>query len=159
MPSPHATTSFVILIAALIALPALAQEKGGISGKVFDKKSSHAIPFATVTVVGAGKGALTDAEGKYLVTGIPPGTYEVKVQFLGYSPSSRPGVVVTGGRTQVLDFALEEIVVHQEKAIEVIGERRLVEVRQGATIGGTNAAEMRTLNVFDLSSTPPQQAG
>src|SRR5262245_1634603 len=159
MPSPHATTSFVILIAALIALPALAQEKGGISGKVFDKKSSHAIPFATVTVVGAGKGALTDAEGKYLVTGIPPGTYEVKVQFLGYSPSSRPGVVVTAGETQAIDFALEEIVVHQEKAIEVIGERRLVEVRQGATIRGTNAAEIRNLTVFDVSDVLQQQAG
>ena len=156
---PHATTRLLILIAALTALPALAQERGGISGKVFDKKSSHAIPFATVTVVGAQKGGLTDAEGKYLVTGIPPGTYEVKVQFLGYAPVSKPGVVVTPGRSQVIDFALEEIVVHQEKTVEVIGERRLVEVRQGATIRGTNAAEIRNLTVNSVNDVLQQQAG
>jgi len=156
---PHAASRLLILIATLAACPALAQERGGISGKVFDKKSSHAIPFATVTVVGAQKGGLTDAEGKYLVTGIPPGTYEVKVQFLGYAPVSKPGVVVAPGRSQVIDFALEEIVVHQEKTVEVIGERRLVEVRQGATIRGTNAAEIRNLSVNSVNDVLQQQAG
>jgi hypothetical protein len=156
---PHANFALPLLIAALTALPAFAQERGGISGKVFDKKSSHAIPFATVTVVGAQKGALTDAEGKFLVTGIPPGTYEVKVQFLGYAPVSKPGVVVAAGRTQALDFAMEEIVVHQEKAIEVIGEKRLVDVRQGATIRGTSAAEIRNLTVASVNDVLQQQAG
>jgi hypothetical protein len=47
---------------------------------------------------GAQRGALTDPEGRYLVTGVPVGTYEVKAQFLGYRPESRTGVVVTSGR-------------------------------------------------------------
>ena len=156
---PHATAIAIALLASLLALPALGQERGTISGKVSDKKSSHAIPFATVTVVGAQKGALTDAEGKFLITGIAPGTYEVKVQFLGYSPVSKPGVVVTAGKAQVLDFSLEEIVVHQEKAIEVVGERKLVDVRQGATVRGTSAAEIRNLTVSSVNDVLQQQAG
>src|SRR5262249_13851976 len=82
-----------------------------------------------------------------------------KVQFLGYSPASKPGVVVTAERAQVLDFSLEEIVVRQEKAIEVVGERKLVDVRQGATVRGTSAAEIRNLTVSNVSDVLQQQAG
>src|SRR5688572_14668973 len=96
MPSrrPALLSLFVFMMLSLAGF-ASAQERGGISGKVTDKRTGHAIPFATVTVVGAQKGGLTDSEGRYLVTGLPAGTYELRVQFLGYSPSNQPGVVVT----------------------------------------------------------------
>src|SRR5437867_6321647 len=151
-----------VLPAIFIALSAslgLAQEKGAISGKVVDKKTGHAIPFATVTVVEAKRGGLTDSEGQYLVTGIPLGTYEVKVQFLGYQPLSKTGVVVTTGRPKPLDFQLVEIVVHEEKTVEVSAERRLVEVKQGATVRSVNAAEIRNLPVQTIGEVLQKQAG
>src|SRR5439155_11168818 len=46
-----------------------------------------------------------------------------------------------------------------EKAVEVIGERRLVEVRQGATIRSVTAAEIRNLPVQTISEVLQQQAG
>lgn len=153
---PLAAASLLVLLAAL---PAAAQERGGITGKVFDKRTSHAIPFATVTVVGAQKGGLTDSEGKFLITGIPPGTYELRVQFLGYAPFSQPGVAVAAGRAHTVNVAMEEIVVRQEKAIEVTAERRLVDVRQGATIRSVSAAEIRNLPVQTISDVLQQQAG
>lgn len=158
MKRPHAL-AILSLILLLAAAPAWAQERGGITGKVSDKRSSHAIPFATVTVVGAQKGGLTDSEGKFLITGIGTGTYEVRVQFLGYAPFTQPGVVVTGGRTVTLNVALQEIVVQQEKTIEVTAERRLVEVRQGATVRSVTAAEIRNLPVQTISDVLQQQAG
>jgi hypothetical protein len=153
---PLAAASLFVL---LVALPAAAQERGGITGKVFDKRSSHAVPFATVTVVGSQKGGLTDSEGRFLVTGIAPGTYEVKVQFLGYAPFSQTGVVVVAGKTLTLNIALEEIVVQQEKTIEVTAERRLVDVRQGATVRSVSAAEIRNLPVTTVTEVLQQQAG
>src|SRR2546427_11797434 len=83
----------------LLATPALAQEKGGISGRVTDKKTGHALPFASVAVVEAKRGVLTDSEGQFVLTGILPGTYEIRVQFLGYRAGSRTGVVVEAGKT------------------------------------------------------------
>ena len=44
-----------------------------------------------LTVVGAQKGGLTDSEGQFTISGIPAGTCEVKVQYLGYRPASQPG--------------------------------------------------------------------
>lgn len=160
MPRPHAVAAAIaVLLVILAAPPALAQERGGVAGKVTDKKTSHAIPFATVTVVGAQKGGLTDSEGNFLITGVPVGTYEVRAQFLGYAAVSQPGVVVTAGRSVTLNFALQEIVVREEKAIEVNAERRLVEVRQGATIRSVNAAEIRNLPVQTITDVLQQQAG
>ena len=114
MPRLHALAiASLILLSA--AASAWAQERGAITGKVADKRSAHAIPFATVTVVGAQKGALTDSEGRFLITGIEPGTYELRVQFLGFAPYSAPGVVVTAGRTLTLNVALTEVVVRQDR--------------------------------------------
>src|SRR5260221_10995694 len=115
----------------LSAAPAFEQEKGSISGHVADKRTGHAIPFASVAVPEAKKGGLTDSEGLYQIPGLPPGTYTVNVQFLGYKAVSQANVVVTGGKNTPVNVTMEEIVVHEEKAIEVSAERRLVEVKQG----------------------------
>ena len=149
----------LLLLALVTAGPAAAQDRGGVGGRVSDKRTGHALPFATVTIIGAQKGGLTDSEGRYLVTGVPPGTYEVRVQFLGYKPESRPGIVVAAGRTTTLDFVLEDIVVREEKTVEVTAERRLVEVRQGATVRSVNANEIRNLPVQTIGDVLQQQAG
>src|SRR5262245_2169926 len=148
----------VVLLCAL-ALPALAEDKGTITGKVTDKKTGHALPFANVAVPAAQKGGLTDSEGRFTVSGVPVGTYEVKVQFLGYKPESRPGVVVTAGKPTVADFKLEEIVVREEKQVEVTAERRLVEAKQGATVRTVNAGDIRNLTATTVADVLQQQAG
>jgi hypothetical protein len=147
------------LLVVAVALPALADDKGTITGKVTDKKTGHALPFANVAIPAVQKGGLTDSEGRFNISGVPFGTYEVKVQFLGYKPEALPGVVVAAGKSAVADFKLEEIVVHEEKAIEVTAERRLVEAKQGATVRSTNAAEIRNLAVTTVADVLQQQAG
>src|SRR5262245_52290718 len=138
------------LIAILLFLGANeagAQERGSITGRVTDKRTKHAIPFASVGVVGVQKGGLTDSEGHYQITGVPVGTYEVRVQYLGYKPDTRPGVVVAAGKSVAVDFQLEDVVVREEKAVEVTADRRLVEVKQGATIRSVGSAEIRNMPV------------
>lgn len=151
--------SVLVNLLLLAGSSAFAQERGGISGRVIDKRSGHGIPFATVTVVEAKRGNLTDSEGQYLITGVTPGTYEVRVQFLGYRPESRAGVVVAGGKPSTVNFELTEIVVREEKAIEVTAERRLVEVKQGATVRSVSAGEIRNLPVQTIGDVLQQQAG
>lgn len=156
-PIPRLLVLGLLLLAT--ASTALAQDRGTITGKVVDKRTNHALPFANVTVVGAQKGGLTDSEGRYTIGGVPVGTYEVRVQFLGYKPESRPGVVVAPGKPAVVDFRLEDVVVRQEKAVEVSAERRLVEAKQGATVRSVGANEIRNLPVATVNDVLQQQAG
>lgn len=147
------------LLLCLLAVPAAAQDKGSISGRIVDKRTGHAIPFASVTVVEAKRGGLTDSEGQYLVAGVPVGTYTVRVQFLGYTPDSKSGVVVAANKATPLNFSLSEVVVQQVKEVEVTAERRLVDVKQGATIRSVNANDIRNLPVQTIGDVLQQQAG
>ncbi len=150
-----------ILIASLVlawAGSAHAQDKGSITGRVIDKRTGHAIPFVTVSVPEAKRGGLTDSEGKFLVTGLATGTYTLRVQYLGYKADGRQ-VVVSAGKAVVANFELEEVVVHTEKVVEVTADRRLVEVKQGATVRSVNANEIRSLPVQTISEVLQQQAG
>src|SRR5258708_13645846 len=121
------------LILFATASPSRAEDKGTITGKVADKRTGHAIPFANVTLVGVPRGGLTDSEGQFSISGIPPGTYEVKVQFLGYKAESRPGDVVAVGKPTVLEFKLEDVGVHEEKVVEVTPQRPPAEATPGPT--------------------------
>jgi hypothetical protein len=150
---------FYSLILLAVALPALADDKGTITGKVTDKRTGHALPFANVALVGVPRGGLTDSEGRFSIPGVPVGTYDVKVQFLGYKPETQAGVAVAAGKTVVLDLKLEEVVVHEEKQVEVTAERRLVEAKQGATVRSVNANEIRNLPVATVADVLQQQAG
>jgi len=149
----------LLVVLALSAVPAAAQDRGSVTGKVSDKRSGHALAFASVTVVEAKRGVLTDSEGQFLISGVAPGTYEVRVQFLGYKSESRTGVVVVGGRTASVNFTLEEQVVATTKQVEVTAERRLVETRQGTTVRSVNANEIRNLPVQTIGEVLQQQAG
>jgi Carboxypeptidase regulatory-like domain/TonB-dependent Receptor Plug Domain len=148
-----------VLWSLAIAAPALAADTGGITGRVTDRSSGHALAFATVALVGVPKGGMTDSEGQFLIAGLAPGTYDVKVQFMGYDPEVRSGVVVTAGKPAVVDFALREVVVSTLPTVNVDAERRLVEARQGATIRSVSATEIRNLPVQTIGEVLQQQAG
>ncbi len=152
---------FLLIGATLLSLvpPAHAADVGTVAGRVVDKRTGHAIPFASVSIPAAKRGGLTDSEGQYTLPGVPPGTYEVKVQFLGYRPGSNPAVVVAVGKVTTVNFQLEDIVVREEKAVEVTAERRLVEVKQGATVRSVNANDIRNLAVTTVGDVLQQQAG
>ena len=156
------TIARCLLICLLVlssASAAKAEDKGTLTGKVVDKRTGHALPFANVVIPGAQKGGLTDSEGRFTVAGIPVGTYEVRVQFLGYKAEARPGIVVAVGKPAVADFKLEEVVVREEKAVEVTADRRLVEAKQGATLRSVTASEIRNLPVTTINDVLQQQAG
>uniref|UniRef100_A0A832I325 TonB-dependent receptor n=1 Tax=Eiseniibacteriota bacterium TaxID=2212470 RepID=A0A832I325_UNCEI len=158
MPAHRSVLALLALLTISLALPAAAQDRGTISGKVTDRRTGHAIPFASVTLPEARRGGLTDSEGHYQIPGVPAGTWELRIQFLGYKPVSQQ-VTVVAGRNSVQNFALEDIVVRQEKEVEVTAERRLVEVKQGATVRSVSQQEIRNLPVQTIGDVLQQQAG
>lgn len=72
-----------------------AQENAAtLRGVVFDSTEMRALPGARVAVLGTEVAGDTDAEGRFHLPGVPPGTYWVsffhpRLQSLGVSPSSR----------------------------------------------------------------------
>jgi outer membrane receptor for ferrienterochelin and colicins len=93
-----------LLFVALGPAAALAQA-GRISGTVTDSTKAP-MAGAQVGVVGTRHGATTDAGGRFTITGVDAGTYEVRVQRIGEQAKSVTGVVVRPGEDTRVEVTL-----------------------------------------------------
>ena len=116
---------FSMLLMLMYFSPVLAQTGvGKLSGKVTDASTREALIGANVVILNTDQGAATNVDGEYFVLNITPGTYDVKVSYVGYAPKTLKGVRVVAGITYELnvelstDFTLPEIVVQDKKFFE-----------------------------------------
>ena len=93
-----------LLFVALGPAAALAQA-GRISGTVTDSAKAP-MAGAQVGVVGTRHGATTDAGGRFTISGVDAGTYEVRVQRIGEQAKSVTGVVVRPGEDTRVEVTL-----------------------------------------------------
>lgn len=82
------------------------QASARLTGTVVDSADGRPIPGAAIAIAGTQLRALTDTAGRYLIAGVPAGTYTVDARRIGFSPARRAGVVVAEGATVVVDFRL-----------------------------------------------------
>src|SRR5688572_22556352 len=101
------------LLALLLAAvaPASAQVgAGAVAGAIADP-AGVALPGATVTITASStngtRSIVTDEQGHYVVTGLPPGTYRVQVALDGFRSAVRDGVRLATGETIRLDVQLQ----------------------------------------------------
>jgi hypothetical protein len=117
-----ATTLFsltlsLILIASYSVV--FAQGTGKVTGKVTDKKTGEVLIGATVLLQGISKGAATNVSGEYALTGIPAGTYEILVKYVGYQNKLISEVQVTNNAATSLNITLDEANTQQLQAVTV----------------------------------------
>src|SRR5262245_20052729 len=92
------------------AAPVLAQARSSsadLTGVVKDpskKLVNGAKVTATNLATGLARTAVSDAGGVYRIPLLPPGIYEVKVEFNGFNPQIKRGVTLTVGQTLTLNF-------------------------------------------------------
>ena len=95
------------LVGAALLLPAAAeaQQGGRVAGRIVDAATQQPVAEAQVFVIGSNRGDRTDAEGPYLIAGIPAGDVQLRVLRLGFEAQTKPATIVDGQETTV-DFAL-----------------------------------------------------
>ncbi|MHB1327483.1 MAG: TonB-dependent receptor [Gemmatimonadales bacterium] len=100
-------SSFRSLLAALLlsagAVPLAAQ--GILSGTVLDNGSGLAVTGAVVRISALDREAVTDRNGRFILTGVPTGAHMVLARYIGYQPLERT-VTVNAGASTTLEFRL-----------------------------------------------------
>ena len=119
------TNLLVSLVFLLFSTTLFAQAGvGKISGKVTDADTKEPLIGANIVILNTNLGAATDLDGNYFILNITPGTYDVKVSYVGYASKTIQEVRVVANITYELnvelstDFTLPEIVVEDKKLFE-----------------------------------------
>ena len=114
----------LIILFALLTSELLPQNTGKISGRVFDAAAQKALPGANVVIPELQTGAATDLNGHFAIMRLYPGSYTLKVTFIGYSPITITDVRVSIDKTtfleipmQIQGIATQEVVVTAKKPI------------------------------------------
>lgn len=99
-------TKLTFLIIFIVSSQAFPQ--GVIRGKVSNPVNNQPVAFANILVLNTDFGAITDENGNYEISAIPPGLYNVRASFVGYKSFTAFEVQVTLARAVQLDIELEE---------------------------------------------------
>lgn len=138
----------ISLFVLLAAGTALAQTTTATLSGVIRDASNAVVPGAQISVTSAESGtkrtATTDGEGRYILTNLPPGQYEVRAELKGFRTAVQNGVVLTVGGTTAVDLAVQVGAITE--VIEIVHEEPLVET--------TRADISRTVREQDIESLP-----
>ena len=92
-----------------------------LTGNISNAATGKLLEGARVTVPALGVEALTDNTGRYVLNGLPVGSHEVVVSYLGLDPA-RATVAIAADRPASRDFDLSSGV-YKLDAFKVTGER------------------------------------
>ena len=148
---------FILLLGFSVA-SAFAQ-KTVIQGRVVDKETGEGLPGVNVVVPGTYKGAATDAEGYYRITGLAPGDYNIRASMIGYTEQLQTGIKVRPNRTTIVNFELEPTVLALGQTLQVIGEKPLFETEVTASQQRLSADEIKQKVVESLDDLVSEQLG
>ncbi len=95
----------------LFALPLFAQTAatGTIAGRVYDDATGRSLQGAVVTVPGTSLVDYTDAEGRFLLSGVRPGPVTLSIEYVGLDPLVRQ-LTISPGETATANSALKSTV-------------------------------------------------
>lgn len=130
---------------------------GKLSGVVLDAATKEPLIGANVVLVGSELGAAADINGKYYVLNIVPGTYDVRVTFVGYSPKLIKDIRIVAGITFELNVDLQTGVALNE--IVITGEKKFFEEKSTNSTKVIDANDISRLPVKGVEKLASLQAG
>jgi len=107
----------VMLLAAGAALWVGAGTTGIVGGVVRSAKDGTPLSGANVIIEGTNLSTVTDAEGRFTITNVPPGEYEIRAEMVGFATMTLGGVQVTMDQKASVDINLQEEVTKEQEMV------------------------------------------
>lgn len=143
----------VTLAIAVLLMPLFTKAQFTLSGSVSENTKQTLLPGATIFLKGTGKGATSDARGRYQISNIKSGKYTLIVSYIGFETLQKQ---IEISRDDTVDLSLDpsafladEVIVMATRATE----------KSGTTYKNLSKSEITTNNFgqdlpFIISNTP-----
>lgn len=152
---------FLIILSVIILTQqsVFAQTSAGkLAGNILDADTKEPLIGANIVIVGTPYGASTDIEGSYFIINIPPGTYNVKIAYIGYQTQEIMDVRVVSGITKELSVNLKPSTVEMT-AVIIEAEKVFFEAKATNTTKVIDADQIASMPVRGVGRVLAQQAG
>ena len=135
----------LLVLGAFILVPTLVHAQSTLAGVVRDT-SGAVLPGVTVEAASPAliekvRSGVTDGNGQYRITDLPPGTYTVTYTLPGFTRVVREGVMLTGSGVTTINADLR--VGALQETITVTGETPVVDVAVDAPRDGDYRRDAR----------------
>jgi outer membrane receptor protein involved in Fe transport len=152
----------IVTIVALVLVcgfqTALLAQTGTISGTVRDEEGKP-LAYANVIIDGTTLGAMSLADGKFTIPGVPAGTYKIRAMMMGYKTAEKNSVKISGGETTDLNFQLEQTIVAKTQEIVVTADKPMVEVTESKVTAQVTGDQLEEMPVDDVLEAVALKAG
>jgi TonB-linked SusC/RagA family outer membrane protein len=141
-----------LAVTLLLVLPHIVAAQGTVSGTVRDQVTGNPIESAQVYLEDLDLGALTRADGAYVLLNVPVGTHTLAVQSLGYRTVSA-SVTVAAGQAVVHNVLLSQQALQLDEVVVTgtASASRVREIGNSVAVVDAQVAELQPiLNVSDL---------
>ncbi|OQY70289.1 MAG: hypothetical protein B6D45_11430, partial [Ignavibacteriales bacterium UTCHB3] len=131
---------------------------GKLAGRVTDVTTNEPLIGATVVIEGTKLGATTDLEGRFTILNIPPGSYSVKISYVGYENLLVEAVKIVVDQTTLMDFKLKSVALTTEEVV-VTATTPLIQKDLTSSISVVGREEIELLPVANFTDLLALQAG
>lgn len=150
--------SIPLFILFLLAFAGFGQNTpASLTGTIKDA-AGQPLPGANIVIVGTYKGASANFDGEYVINGIKPGDYSIKVQFIGYETKIFTGISFKADEAKTLNITLKEQT-EQLGEVTVVGRSSQVNLELAASEVNISQQEISEMNVRDVQEVLALQAG
>lgn len=109
------------ILGPLVFISSFIHAQGKIEGSIIDSQSKDPLPGANVYLEGTTLGAATDIKGKFVISQVPSGNYNLVVRYLGYREKSLQ-VSTKEGETLKLEAIKLDFQIIEGEAITVTAQ-------------------------------------
>ena len=144
---------FLILLSGF-----LFSSNGKLTGTITQKTDNAPAVGVNVMIADTYLGAASGQDGRFVILNIPPGTYSVRVDAIGFAPVVLQNVRITTSQTTEINIKLDESVVEGQE-VTVVAERPLIQKDLTASQRVTTAKEIADMPVESFLGVLSTHAG
>ncbi|MBK7142922.1 MAG: von Willebrand factor type A domain-containing protein [bacterium] len=141
----HRTTILAVAVQLVLALAiaiAADQINGSLSGRLTDKDTGGPVIGASVQLVGTKMGAMSDPNGRFIITKISPGVYSVKISSVEYNTVDVSGIEVKPGDTTEVNYQLTKKVTELDGTIAVTASQDPIQKYETSNIASITSQQV-----------------